>query len=104
MAGFGRGCPCLFPCQAFAYALMDRPGPATGEGAPPRTSGTPSPSRAAAAGKAPAGAGGRLPGAAAVRKMEDGFRHGCRGVKLAPNVHQFGFGEPVLAEVAAACG
>jgi predicted TIM-barrel fold metal-dependent hydrolase len=43
-------------------------------------------------------------GAAAVRMMEDGFRHGCRGVKLAPNVHQFAFSEPALAEVAAACG
>ena len=43
-------------------------------------------------------------GAAALGMMEDGFRHGCRGVKLAPNVHQFGFGEPVLMDVAAACG
>jgi predicted TIM-barrel fold metal-dependent hydrolase len=43
-------------------------------------------------------------GGEALRTMEDGFRHGCRGVKLAPLVHQFGFTEPVLAEVAAACG
>jgi predicted TIM-barrel fold metal-dependent hydrolase len=43
-------------------------------------------------------------GAAALRMMEDGFRHGCRGVKLAPLVHQFAFTEPALAEVAAACG
>jgi predicted TIM-barrel fold metal-dependent hydrolase len=43
-------------------------------------------------------------GAAAVRMMEDGFRHGCRGVKLAPIVHQCPFDEPALAEVAAACG
>lgn len=43
-------------------------------------------------------------GSTAIRMMEDGFRHGCRGVKLAPIVHQFGFNEPVLAEVAAACG
>jgi predicted TIM-barrel fold metal-dependent hydrolase len=43
-------------------------------------------------------------GSAAVRMLEDGFRHGCRGVKLAPIVHQFGFAEPVLGEVAAACG
>ena len=43
-------------------------------------------------------------GPAAIQTMEDGFRHGCRGVKLAPIVHEFGFNEPVLAEVAAACG
>jgi uncharacterized protein len=43
-------------------------------------------------------------GSAAVRMLEDGFRHGCRGVKLAPIVHQFGFAEPALGEVAAACG
>ena len=43
-------------------------------------------------------------GPAAVRMMEDGFRHGCRGVKLAPIVHQCPFAEPVLGEVAAACG
>jgi predicted TIM-barrel fold metal-dependent hydrolase len=43
-------------------------------------------------------------GAAALRMLEDGLRHGCRGVKLAPIVHQFDFTEPVLAEVAAACG
>jgi predicted TIM-barrel fold metal-dependent hydrolase len=43
-------------------------------------------------------------GAAAVRMLEDGFRHGCRGAKLAPLVHRFGFDEPVLAEVATACG
>ena len=43
-------------------------------------------------------------GSAAVQMMEEGFRHGCRGVKLAPIVHQFGFNEPVLADVAAACG
>ncbi len=43
-------------------------------------------------------------GTAALRMMEDGFRHGCRGVKLAPVVHQFGFDEPALAEAAAACG
>jgi predicted TIM-barrel fold metal-dependent hydrolase len=42
-------------------------------------------------------------GAAAVRMFEDGVRHGCRGVKLAPIVHGFGFDEPVLKEVAAAC-
>jgi uncharacterized protein len=40
----------------------------------------------------------------ALRMMEDGFRHGCRGVKLAPIVHRFRFDAPVLAEVAAACG
>jgi predicted TIM-barrel fold metal-dependent hydrolase len=43
-------------------------------------------------------------GAAALRSLEDGFRHGCRGVKLAPLVHQFGVTEPILREVAAACG
>jgi predicted TIM-barrel fold metal-dependent hydrolase len=43
-------------------------------------------------------------GGEALRTMEDGFHHGCRGVKLAPIVHQFSFGEPVLGEVAAACG
>lgn len=43
-------------------------------------------------------------GGAAVRTMEDGFRHGCRGVKLAPIVHQCRFDEPALAEVAAGCG
>ncbi len=43
-------------------------------------------------------------GAGAVRTLEDGFRHGCRGVKLAPVVHRFGFDEAVLGEVAAACG
>jgi predicted TIM-barrel fold metal-dependent hydrolase len=43
-------------------------------------------------------------GAAAVRMMDDGFRHGCRGVKLAPIIHQCRFDEPALAEVAAACG
>jgi hypothetical protein len=43
-------------------------------------------------------------GAAALWMLEDGFGHGCRGVKLAPLVHQFSFEEPVLAEVAAACG
>jgi uncharacterized protein len=43
-------------------------------------------------------------GAAAVRMLEDGFRHGCRGVKLAPIVHAFGFDEPALGEVASACG
>jgi predicted TIM-barrel fold metal-dependent hydrolase len=43
-------------------------------------------------------------GGEALRVMEDGFRHGCRGVKLSPITHGFGFGEPVLAEVAAACG
>jgi predicted TIM-barrel fold metal-dependent hydrolase len=43
-------------------------------------------------------------GSAALAMMEDGFRHGCRGVKLAPIVHQFGFREAVLSEVAAACG
>ena len=43
-------------------------------------------------------------GSAALQMMEDGFRHGCRGVKLAPIVHQFGFNEPVLADVAAGCG
>ena len=42
-------------------------------------------------------------GSAAVRMMEDGFRHGCRGVKLAPLVHQFALSEPVLTDVAAAC-
>jgi hypothetical protein len=41
---------------------------------------------------------------AALRMMEDGFRHGCRGVKLAPLVHRSRFDEPVLAEAAAACG
>jgi predicted TIM-barrel fold metal-dependent hydrolase len=41
--------------------------------------------------------------AVALRMMEDGFRHGCRGVKLAPNVHRAHFDEPVLAEAAAAC-
>jgi predicted TIM-barrel fold metal-dependent hydrolase len=43
-------------------------------------------------------------GAAALRMLEEGFGHGCRGVKLAPVVHQFGFEEPVLAEIATACG
>lgn len=41
-------------------------------------------------------------GAAALRMLEDGLRHGCRGVKLAPIVHQFRFDEPVLGEAAAA--
>jgi predicted TIM-barrel fold metal-dependent hydrolase len=43
-------------------------------------------------------------GVSAVRMMEEGFRRGCRGVKLAPLVHQFRFDAPVLADVAAACG
>jgi predicted TIM-barrel fold metal-dependent hydrolase len=43
-------------------------------------------------------------GAGAVKTLEDGFRHGCRGVKLSPQVHQFPFGLPVLDEVAEACG
>jgi uncharacterized protein len=43
-------------------------------------------------------------GAAALDMMRDGFAHGCRGVKLAPLVHQFKFSESVLIEAAAACG
>jgi predicted TIM-barrel fold metal-dependent hydrolase len=43
-------------------------------------------------------------GAAAIGMMEDGFRHCCRGVKLAPMVHRFRFDLPVVKEVAAACG
>jgi predicted TIM-barrel fold metal-dependent hydrolase len=43
-------------------------------------------------------------GSAAVRTMEDGFRHGCRGVKLSPITHGFGFDEVVLADIASACG
>jgi predicted TIM-barrel fold metal-dependent hydrolase len=43
-------------------------------------------------------------GPAAVRMMEEGFKHGCRGVKLAPLVHRFAFTAPVLADVATACG
>ena len=43
-------------------------------------------------------------GSAALATMEEGFRHGCRGVKLAPIVHQFTFADPVLTDVAAACG
>jgi predicted TIM-barrel fold metal-dependent hydrolase len=43
-------------------------------------------------------------GAAALRMMDDGFDHGCRGVKLAPLVHRFSFDEPALREVADACG
>src|SRR5205085_2110786 len=42
-------------------------------------------------------------GAAALETLRQGFGHGCRGVKLAPLVHQFSFAEPVLADVAAAC-
>ena len=42
-------------------------------------------------------------GAAALEMMHEGFEHGCRGVKLAPLVHRFGFSEPVLEEIAAAC-
>lgn len=43
-------------------------------------------------------------GAAALKMLEEGFSHGCRGVKLAPMVHRFAFAQPVLNEVAAACG
>ena len=43
-------------------------------------------------------------GPAALKTMEEGFGHGCRGVKLAPQVHRFTFTEAVLPEVAAACG
>ena len=39
----------------------------------------------------------------ALETMRQGFEHGCRGVKLAPLVHQFQFDEPVLEEIAAAC-
>lgn len=41
--------------------------------------------------------------AGALETMRQGFEHGCRGVKLAPLVHQFQFSEPVLEEIAAAC-
>ena len=43
-------------------------------------------------------------GAAALNMMRDGFAHGCRGMKLSPMTHQFKFSEPVLMDVAAACG
>jgi hypothetical protein len=36
--------------------------------------------------------------------LEDGFRQGCRGVKLAPMVHRLTFDMPVLDDVARACG
>jgi predicted TIM-barrel fold metal-dependent hydrolase len=42
-------------------------------------------------------------GSSALRMLEDGFGRGCRGVKLAPLVHEFRFDEPVVGEVAAAC-
>ena len=41
---------------------------------------------------------------AALKTLEEGFRRGCRGVKLSPMNHQFPFTLPVLEEVAAACG
>jgi uncharacterized protein len=43
-------------------------------------------------------------GAGAVAMLEDGLDRGCRGVKLAPIVHQFQFADPVLDEIAACCG
>ena len=43
-------------------------------------------------------------GAATLATMQEGFAHGCRGVKLAPLVHGFSFEDPILGEVAAACG
>jgi predicted TIM-barrel fold metal-dependent hydrolase len=43
-------------------------------------------------------------GSGALAVLEEGFREGCRGIKLAPLVHGFRFDAPVLAEVAAACG
>jgi hypothetical protein len=42
-------------------------------------------------------------GAAALQTLQEGFAHGCCGVKLAPLVHRFAFTEPVLQDVAAAC-
>lgn len=42
-------------------------------------------------------------GAGAVEMLKEGFGRGCRGVKLAPIVHQFQFAEPILEQVAACC-
>ena len=43
-------------------------------------------------------------GAEAITMLQNGLEHGCRGVKLAPIVHQFQFSDPVLDEIAACCG
>ncbi|MFQ5733794.1 MAG: amidohydrolase family protein [Planctomycetaceae bacterium] len=43
-------------------------------------------------------------GPEAVTMLEEGLDRGCRGVKLAPIVHQFQFSDPVLDEIASCCG
>jgi predicted TIM-barrel fold metal-dependent hydrolase len=43
-------------------------------------------------------------GAKALDMLREGFGRGCRGVKLAPNVHRFAFTEPILGQIAAECG
>lgn len=40
----------------------------------------------------------------ALAMLQEGFDHGCRGVKLAPIVHQFEFANPAVDEIAARCG
>lgn len=42
-------------------------------------------------------------GTAAVEMLREGFDRGCRGVKLAPIVHQFPFASETLDEIAAIC-
>ena len=43
-------------------------------------------------------------GPAAVDMLRDGLDRGCRGVKLAPIVHQFQFANPTIDEIAGHCG
>jgi len=40
----------------------------------------------------------------AITMLKEGFDRGCRGVKLAPIVHQFQFSDPVLDQIASCCG
>jgi len=43
-------------------------------------------------------------GSDAIVMLRSGLEQGCRGVKLAPIVHQFQFSAPVLDEIAGCCG
>jgi hypothetical protein len=43
-------------------------------------------------------------GAEALTMLEEGLDRGCRGVKLAPIVHQFQFSDPILDQIASCCG
>lgn len=40
----------------------------------------------------------------AIAMLKEGLDRGCRGVKLAPIVHQFPFSDPVLDEITSCCG